>query len=163
MEEEEETTSLSMSSTVTLTQQNVSRPSTTSLVVTGSTKVIPKCHIVTQQASGDSMESESESMSQKVAPKYSLLATPHSSSSQEDYEPQNKGQFLSVGHRIDTTRSMESLKTATSTKSYFSSSEKDMNKLFSKPTETKSLECMDREATLKRHAISGEGAFLLGK
>ncbi|CAH0554638.1 unnamed protein product [Brassicogethes aeneus] len=167
-EEEDEITSLSKaSSTVTLTQHNVqslSRTSTTSTLAAPNIKLegIPKCQIFTQQASAESIESEestSQSTSQKVSPRYSILSkSPHSSSSQEEYEP--KGQFLSAGHRTETTKSMESLRT--SSKSFLSASEKDMRRIFTEATETKSLENIEREMRLKRHAVSGEGQTLAG-
>ncbi|XP_076251651.1 3',5'-cyclic-AMP phosphodiesterase-like isoform X2 [Rhynchophorus ferrugineus] len=203
MEEEEEEVTIEpvpnnslrkTSSTVTLTQQNLSRTTSSSTLVgtddqapsaveeassftplvaeqrvkstyrqvteqttTIATSVVPQCQIVTQQASGDSIESESESVSLKASPRYSLLTTPHSSSSQEDYEP-TKGQYLTTGRRTETARSMESLKTAS--RSFLSTSERDMRKVFSESTEAKSLESFDREMILKRHAVSGEGATL---
>lgn len=119
---------------------------------------LPLCQIVTQQASADSVESESESVSLKISPRYSRLTTPHSSSSQEEYDLPAKGQFLTTGHRTDTARSMESLKTTS--RSFLSASERDMRKVFSTSTEAKSLESIDREMVLKRHAVSGEGAAL---
>ncbi|CAG9818550.1 unnamed protein product [Phaedon cochleariae] len=148
-EEEEEPIPLSKtSSTVTLTQQNVHE------------QVTPQCHIITQQASGDSMESESESVSQKASPRYSLLSkSPHSSSSQEDYDPPNKGQFLSANVRSDQTKSMESLRA--SPRSFLTSSERDMRRMYSETSEAKSLESIEREVKLKRHAVSGEGSLLM--
>lgn len=160
-EDEDETTSLA-SSTVTLTQQNVQAISRTS-TATFSSETVPQCQIVTHQPSGDSQESESESISQRASPRYSLLSkSPHSSSSQEDYEPDhkqvNRGQFLSASHRSETAKSMESLRT--SPKSFLSSSERDMRRMYSESTEAKSLESIDREMKLKRHAVSGEGSML---
>ncbi|KAG5887840.1 hypothetical protein JTB14_024323 [Gonioctena quinquepunctata] len=168
-EDEEETTSLSKaSSTVTLTHQSVhsSRTSISTITSDQKTEVIPQCHIITQQASGDSMESESESvsLSQKVSPRYSLMSkSPHSSSSQEDYEADvkqaNKGQFLSASHRSEQTKSMESLRA--SPRCFLTSSERDMRRIFSESTtEAKSLESIEREIKLKRHAVSGEGSLL---
>lgn len=166
-EDEDETSSLSKApSTVTLTQQNIqslSRTSTTTFPSNTKLDAIPQCQIVTHQASGDSLESESESISLRASPRYSLLSkSPHSSSSQEDYEPDtkqaNKGQFLSAGHRSETTKSMESLRT--SPKSFLTSSERDMRRMYSESTEAKSLESIEREIKLKRHAVSGEGAML---
>ncbi|XP_050310606.1 cAMP-specific 3',5'-cyclic phosphodiesterase isoform X3 [Anthonomus grandis grandis] len=183
MEEEEEETSLEplnhlrkTSSTITLIQQDVSRTTSTSTLVaeltteqttqhlavaeTFSTEPTPQCQIVTQQASGDSVESETESVSFRASPRYSRLTTPHSSSSQEDYDSLPvKGQFLTAGNRTETARSMESLKTVTS-KSFLSTSERDMRRVFSESTEAKSLETIDREMVLKRHAVSGEGSAL---
>ncbi|KAJ8940113.1 hypothetical protein NQ314_010839 [Rhamnusium bicolor] len=166
-EDEDEITSLSKtSSTVTLTQHNVqslSRTSTSTFQSDTKLDIIPQCHIITQQASGDSLESESESISQKVSPRYSLLSkSPHSSSSQEDYEldakQANKGQFLSAGHRSETAKSMESLRA--SPRSFLTSSERDMRRMYSEASEAKSLESIEREIKLKRHAVSGEGAML---
>lgn len=126
-EEEEETTCLSKTaSTVTLTQQNIHSESYSSIE---EKEVIPQCHIVTQQASGDSMESEESSISQRVSPRYSVLSkSPHSSSSQEDYEPDHKikSKFLSAGVRTETAKSMESLRT--SSRSFLSTSERDVRR-----------------------------------
>ncbi|KAJ8920197.1 hypothetical protein NQ315_011858 [Exocentrus adspersus] len=158
-DDEDEITSLSKtSSTVTLTQQNVQTISTATFSTTSDT--IPQCQIVTHQASGDSLESESESISQRASPRYSLLSkSPHSSSSQEEYEPdtKHKNQFLTAGHRSETTKSMESLRT--SPRSFLTSSERDMRRMYSETTEAKSLESIEREIKLKRHAVSGEGAL----
>lgn len=167
-EEEEETQPLSKtSSTVTLTQQNVHTFSQTSISTCSSdtkveVEVTPQCQIFTHQASGDSIESESESISQKFSPKYSLISkSPHSSSSQEEYEPEvkqvTKSQFLSA-RRTETAKSMESLRT--SPRSFLTSSERDMRRIYSESTEAKSLESIEREVKLKRHAVSGEGSAL---
>lgn len=169
-EEDEETPSLSQaSSTVTLTQQNVHTLSRTSLAFTSSDPkltIVPQCQIITQQASGDSQgDSESESLSLKASPKYSILSkSPHSSSSQEDYEPDhkhgNKRQYLSAAGSVsETAKSMESLRA--SPKCYLTSSERDMRKMFAETTEAKSLESLEREIRLKRHAISGEGSSII--
>ncbi|KAL3270356.1 hypothetical protein HHI36_009404 [Cryptolaemus montrouzieri] len=93
-EEDEETIALSKtSSTATLTQQSLSRTSTQTFTSSQqeikSTDLFPQCQIIMHQASGDSQESDSmeSSLSNKASPKYSLLSkSPHSSSSQEDYE-----------------------------------------------------------------------------
>ncbi|KAJ3642051.1 hypothetical protein Zmor_024869 [Zophobas morio] len=159
MEEDEDETTSRTASTVTLTQHSISRTSTSTFVSEGTQ---PQCQIITQQASGDSLESEESSISQRVSPRYSLLSkSPHSSSSQEDYEPDpkqaNKGQFLSAV-RTETARSMESLRT--SSKSFLSTSERDMRRVFSESVETKSLDSLEREMRLKRHAVSGEGSTL---
>ncbi|RZB39946.1 hypothetical protein BDFB_010361 [Asbolus verrucosus] len=165
MEEDEDETTSRTASTVTLTQQTVhsiSRTSTSSTFTAEGS--LPQCQIITQQASGDSLESEESPISQKVSPRYSLLSkSPHSSSSQEDYEPDpkqaNKGQFLSAGARTETAKSMESLRT--SSRSFLSTSERDMRRMFSESVETnKSLDSLEREMRLKRHAISGEGSAL---
>lgn len=168
-EDEEETTNLSKtSSTVTLTQQNVHSLSRTSIATYTSDpklQTTPQCQIVTHQASGDSQESESESISCKVSPKYSIMSkSPHSSSSQEDYEPDpkqaNKGQYLSAaGHIGATAKSMESLRA--SPRSFLTSSHQDMRRIFSESTEAKSLESIEREIKLKRHAVSGDGASIM--
>lgn len=161
-EEDDETRTVSnASSTVTLTQQSVNH-SQTSLVTTPQEKSepFPQCQIVTHQASGDSLESE-ESTSTRVSPRYSLLSkSPHSSSSQEDYEieTKHKTKYLSAGIRTETTKSMESLKTTT--KTYLSTSERDMRKIVSESVETKSLESLEREMRLKRYAVSGDASML---
>lgn len=169
-EEDEETPSLSQaSSTVTLTQQNVhtlSRASVATFSSDPKLDVIPQCQIITQQASGDSQgDSESESLSLKVSPRYSLLSkSPHSSSSQEEYEPEhkhgNKRQYLSAAGAVsETAKSMESLRA--SPRSFLTSSERDMRKIFSESAEAKSLESIEREIKLKRHAVSGEGSSII--
>ncbi|XP_017769758.1 PREDICTED: cAMP-specific 3',5'-cyclic phosphodiesterase isoform X2 [Nicrophorus vespilloides] len=156
MEEDDEETTQSLSkasSTVTLTQQNVSVSRTSSFILGEHLGHIPKCQIVTHQASGDSLESE-ESTSTRASPHYSLLSkSPHSSSSQEDYEP--KGQFLSTGIRTEAARSMESLRTTS--RSFLSTgSERDVRRFMSE-----SVECLEsRESRLKRHAVSGEGSLI---
>lgn len=160
-EEDEETTPTTSqtSSTITLTQQSVclSRATSTTTLHAGKTEAIPQFQMITHQASGDSLESE-ESASLQASPRYSALSkSPHSSSSQEDYEPA-KGKFLSAGVRAETTKSMESLR-ATS-RSFLSTSERDMRRLVAESVETKSLESLEREMRLKRHAVSGEGALL---
>lgn len=168
-EDDEESPSLSQaSSTATLTQQTVHRLSRTSIATLSSDpqlNVTPQCQIVTQQCSSDLQEdSESESLSLKASPRYSLLSkSPHSSSSQEEYEPEHKqikGQFLSAsGHVSETAKSMESLRV--SPRSFLTSSERDMRKIFSESTEAKSLESIEREIKLKRHAVSGEGSSII--
>lgn len=168
-EEDEESPSLSQaSSTATLRQHNIHRLSRTSISTLSSNPKLneqPQCQIVTQQASGDLQEdSESESPSLKASPRYSLLSkSPHSSSSQEEYEPEHKhtrGQFLSAaGHVSETAKSMESLRA--SPRSFLTSSERDMRKIFSESTEAKSLESIEREIKLKRHAVSGEGSSIV--
>lgn len=159
-EVDEETTTTITTAVVTKTtfQQAISAQTAivSSEVGSGS---LPQCQIVTQQASADSLESESESTSLRISPRYSRLTTPHSSSSQEEYDLPVKGQFLTAGQRTETARSMESLKT-TCSRSFLSTSERDMRKVFSESTEAKSLESIDREMMLKRHAVSGEGAVL---
>lgn len=170
-EDDEETTTCSISntsSTRTLTQQSISQTSLirecTTTTATSHIEQIPQCQIVTHQASGDSVESE-ESTSTRVSPRYSLLSkSPHSSSSQEDYEsdPMLKTtttrKFLTAGIRTETAKSMESLRT---TKSYLSTSERDMRKVLSDNMDIKSMECLEREIRLKRHAVSGEGSLLM--
>lgn len=163
-DEDEETPSLSQaSSTATLTQQNVHTLSCTATYLSDTKiDVVPQCQIITQQASGDSQgDSESESVSLKASPRYSLLSkSPHSSSSQEDYEPPNKGQYLSAAGPVsETAKSMESLRA--SPRSFLTSSERDMRKMFSESTEAKSLESIHREIKLKRHAVSGEGPSIV--
>lgn len=126
-------------------------------------RVVPKCQIVTQQASGDSVDfDESEesisedikeaklsSLHHKIS-KYGLMnKSPNSSSSQEDYEPEIKqlvksGQYLSAA-RVETARSMESLRTHH--RSFLASSDRDVRR---------STENLEREAKLKRRAVSGE-------
>lgn len=160
MEEDEDEITSRTASTVTLTQHSISRTSTQTFVAETTQ---PQCQIITQQASGDSLESEESSLSQKISPRYSLISkSPHSSSSQEDYEPDpkqaNKGQFLSAGIRSQTAKSMESLRT--SSRSFLSTSERDMRRVYSESVETKSLDSLEREMRLKRHAISGEGSSL---
>lgn len=168
-EEEDEITATSKtSSTITLTRQSFSTLTTTSTTASTSeqdiaSEVLPQCQIVTHQASGDSLESEdSTSHRFSSSPRYSplLSKSPHSSSSQEDYELEkhNKGQFLTAGIRTETARSMESLRTASRT--YHSTSERDMRRFISESVETKSLESLEREIKLKRHAVSGEGGML---
>lgn len=168
-EDEEEMVTLSKtSSTITLTQQNVQSLSHDDQ----KQEIIPQCQIFTQQASGDSMESEeSYSISAKVSPKYSLLSkSPHSSSSQEDYEPDSKkSQFLTATttrhhhhHRVETAKSMESLRTSSTSRSFLSASERDMRHIYKETTnETKSLEHLEREMKLKRYAISNDGSSTL--
>lgn len=170
-EEEEETTAAGMvsktSSTVTLTQHSVSRTSSATFVQQESG--IPQFQMVTHQASGDSLESE-EGGSQRTSPspRYSVLSkSPHSSSSQEDYEPEKQvtRQYLTAtGVRTETTKSMESLKQHQGgSRSFLSTSERDVRRLVASDGETKSLECLEsREMKLKRHAISGDGAILMG-
>lgn len=160
-EEDEETTPTTSqtSSTITLTQQSVclSRATSATTIQDGKTEAVPQFQMITHQASGDSLESE-ESSSQRASPRYSaLIKSPHSSSSQEDYEP-SKGQFLSAGVRAETTKSMESLRATSRT--FLSTSERDMRRVVSESVETKSLESLERELRLKRHAVSGEGALL---
>lgn len=165
MEEDDDETTRSISktsSTLTLTQQSVtvSRTSSSS-VLHERVETTPQCQIVTHQASGDSLESE-ESTSRGVSPRYSLMSkSPHSSSSQEEYEDggKYKGQFLSAGRRTETAKSMESLRTHTRT--YLSTSERDMRRIMSESVETKSLESLERETRLKRHAVSGDGSMLM--
>jgi len=154
-EADEETTTTITTGVVTKTTFQQASVATAIVLASGS---LPHCQIVTQQASADSLESESESTSLRISPRYSRLTTPHSSSSQEEDLPA-KGQFLTAGQRTETARSMESLKT-TSSRSFLSTSERDMRKVFSESTEAKSLESIDREMMLKRHAVSGEGAVL---
>lgn len=155
LESEETTTAalttLIQTAAVTTTSQKI----VTSEIGSG---CVPQCQIVTQQASGDSVESETDSVSFRISPRYSRLNTPHSSSSQEEFDLPVKGQFLTTGQRTDTARSMESLKTAS--RSFLSTSERDVRKIYSESTEAKSLESIDREMILKRHAVSGEGAAL---
>lgn len=162
-EADEETTTTLTTAVVTKTtfqQASVAISAQTAIVLSDvGSGSLPHCQIVTQQASGDSLESETESTSLRISPRYSRLTTPHSSSSQEEYDLPAKGQFLTAGHRTETARSMESLKTTTS-RSFLSASERDMRKVFSESTEAKSLESIDREMMLKRHAVSGEGAVL---
>lgn len=165
MEEDDEETTCSISntsSTRTLTQQSLSQ---SSLIRECHIEQTPQCQIVTHQPSGDSMESE-ESTSTRVSPRYSLLSkSPHSSSSQEDYEPDpmlktttTTKKFLTTGIRTETAKSMESLRT---TKTYLSTSERDMRKVLSDNMDIKSMECLEREIRLKRHAVSGEGSLLM--
>lgn len=104
-----------------------------------------------------------------------------SSSSQEEYEPEIKlfgqkssssGQFLTAG-RVETTKSMESLRVAKENSSnqlnissektlhahrgsFLTSSERDMRKVLTSTTETRSFDCLDRDMRLKRRALSGE-------
>lgn len=138
---------------------------TSNAIVEEGTRVVPKCQIVTQQASGESvdLEESEESVSeehaktisaihQKISSKYGLInKSPNSSSSQEDYEPEVKhlgkssGQFLSAGTRVETARSMESLRTHH--RSFLASSDRDVRR---------STESLEREAKLKRRAVSGE-------
>ncbi|XP_045474502.1 cAMP-specific 3',5'-cyclic phosphodiesterase isoform X2 [Harmonia axyridis] len=171
-EEEEDTTILSKtSSTATLTQQSLSRTSTQTFTSVHQEikqpENYPQCQIVMHQASGDSQESDSMessiSVSNKVSPKYSILSkSPHSSSSQEDYEPEmrsNRGRYLSATIKTEAARSMESLRAPH--RPFLSSSERDMRKVFSESVETKSLENIDKEVRLKRYAVSGEGSSLL--
>lgn len=165
-EEDEETiagTVSKTSSTVTLTQHSVSRTSSATFVQEGN---IPQFQMITHQASGDSLESE-ESTSQRAtpSPKYSVLSkSPHSSSSQEDYEPEKQvtRQYLTAsGVRTETTKSMECLKG--NSRSFLSTSERDVRRMVASDGETKSLECLEsREMKLKRHAVSGDGAILMG-
>lgn len=122
-----------------------------------SSKVIPQCQIVTHQASGDSYEESEESYSEenkilkKIPPRYAMLnKSPNSSSSQEDYEPEIKHlgkacQYLSAGTRVETARSMESLRTTHQQRSYLTSSDRDVRR---------SAESLDMK--LKRRAISGD-------
>lgn len=176
-DEEEDLQSLSKtSSTVTLTQHNVSisRTSSKSTILSSETIAqananlpnntgISQCQIVTHQASGDSLESEeSHSVSttsantRPVSPGYSLLSkSPHSSSSQEDYDPRAVGQYLTAGVRTETAKSMESLRTHQS-RSYLSTSDRDIGSRFSQSVETKSMDHLEREMRLKRYAVSGE-------
>lgn len=166
-EEEEETTppASKTASTLTLTQQSVSIRQTSSATSVAAlanqyqdTEMTPQCQIVTHQASGDSLESVESISTRAASPRYSLLSkSPHSSSSQEDYEPPTKGQFLSAGIRTETTKSMESLRT---TRTFLSTSERDMRRIDSEGVETKSLESLEREMKLKRHAVSGDGGSL---
>lgn len=166
MEEDDDETIRGLSkdsSTVTLTQHSVtvSRTSSTS-VLQERTEATPQCQIVTHQASGDSQESE-ESTSTRVSPRYSLLSkSPHSSSSQEDYEDTSRHktqQFLSAGRRTETAKSMESLRTTS--RSFLSTSERDMRKVMSESVDSKSMECLEREIRLKRHAVSGDSAMMM--
>ncbi|XP_031351483.1 uncharacterized protein LOC116176831 [Photinus pyralis] len=167
-EEEEITPSTSQtSSTITLTQHSLATVKTFSSTAlssenSASFETIPQCQIVTHQASGDSVESE-DSTSHRLSssPRYSPLISksPHSSSSQEEYEvDKHKGQYLTTtGFRQETTRSMESLRTS---RAYHSTSQCDMRRFISESVETKSLESLEREMKLRRHAVSGEGAML---
>lgn len=151
------------SSTVTLTQQSViSRTSSATLVQEVKAEAVPQFQMVTHQPSGDSIESEDGS-SQKASPRHSTRSkSPHSSSSQEDYEPDsklaNRGRFLCAGVRTETAKSMESLRTTSRT--FLSTSERDMRRIMAESLDTKSLESLEREMRLKRHAVSGEGALL---
>ncbi|KAF5300576.1 hypothetical protein FQA39_LY11122 [Lamprigera yunnana] len=164
-EEEEITPSTSKtSSTITLTQQTQS--TVKSYKVSNSKGIessdtVPQFQIITHHASGDSLESEdSTSHRFSSSPRYSPLISksPHSSSSQEEYEDKHKGQFLTTGFRQETTRSMESLRSASRT--YHSTSQFDMRRFTSESIETKSLESLEREMKLKRYAMSGEGSML---
>lgn len=126
-----------------------------------STNVTPQCQIVTHQASGDSVEheesedsiSEEHKILKKISARYGMLnKSPTSSSSQEEYEPEIKhlgksGQFLSAGTRVETARSMESLRTTHQShhRSFLTSSDRDVRR---------SAESLDMK--LKRRAISGE-------
>lgn len=173
MEEDDEETIIQSktSSTATLTQQSLSRTSTQTFTSThqeiNQSDIYPQCQIIMHQASGDSQESDSMessvSISNRVSPKYSVLSkSPHSSSSQEDYEPElrsNKGRYLSATIRTEAARSMESLRTPN--RPFLSSSERDMRKVFSESVETKSLENITKDIRLKRYAVSGEGSSLL--
>ncbi|GJQ71776.1 hypothetical protein Trydic_g11469 [Trypoxylus dichotomus] len=164
-EEEEVTPSASKTaSTLTLTQHSLAVRQTSSTASVEAlvnqqhqdTEMTPQCQIVTHQASGDSLESVESISTRAASPRYSLLSkSPHSSSSQEDYEPPAKGQFLSAGIRTETTKSMESLRT---TRTFLSTSERDMRRIDSEGVETKSLESLEREMKLKRHAVSGDGS-----
>lgn len=167
MDEDEEETTPSASktaSTLTLTQQSISMKQASSVTAMATitnqqqdAEMTPQCQIVTHQASGDSQESE-ESTSTRASPRYSLLSkSPHSSSSQEDYEPPIKGQFLSAGVRTETTKSMESLRTM---RTFLSTSERDMRRIDTEGIEAKSLESLEREMKLKRHAVSGDSSSL---
>lgn len=122
-------------------------------------KVVPQCQIVTHQASGDSVDfeeseesfSEENKISKKIPTRYAMLnKSPNSSSSQEDYEPEIKHlgktcQYLSAGTRVETARSMESLRTTHQQRSYLTSSDRDVRR---------SAESLDMK--LKRRAISGD-------
>lgn len=140
---------------------------TSNTIAEEDSRIVPKCQIVTQQASGDSVDfEESEgsiseeykeaktlsSIHHRISSKYGLVnKSPNSSSSQEDYEPEVKhlgksGQFLSAGARVETARSMESLRTAHH-RSFLASSDRDVRR---------STESLEREAKLKRRAVSGE-------
>lgn len=162
-DEDDETRRLSnASSTVTLIQQSMS-VSRTSLQSIGQecNETVPQCQIVTHQASGDSQESE-ESISARISPRYSLLSkSPHSSSSQEDYEFEakqtTKTQYLSATTKSETAKSLDSLRTTTRT--YLSTSERDMRKVVSESVQTKSLESLEREMRLKRYAVSGDSSL----
>ena len=162
MEEEDDETIppiTKTTSTITLTQQSFSvrHTSSSTSVKHQITETIPQCQIVTHQASGDSQESE-ESTSTRISPRYSLLSkSPHSSSSQEDYEASKEQQYLSVGARTETTKSMESLRT---TRTFLSTSERDVRRVASGSVETKSLESLERGIKLKRCATSGDGSVL---
>lgn len=151
------------------TSSATSNTASNSIAEEESTTVVPKCQIVTQQASGDSVDleeseesiseehirsSQLSSLQHKIS-KYGLInKSPNSSSSQEDYEPEVKhlgggksGQFLSAGGRVETARSMESLRTAHHRSFLTSSSDRDVRR---------STENLEREARLKRRAVSGE-------
>lgn len=170
-EEDEETTTASTvsktSSTITLAQHSVSRTSSATFV---QEQNIPQFQMVTHQASGDSLEESEDSTSQQPSPspKYSILSkSPHSSSSQEDYEPEKQvtRQYLTADVRTETTKSMESLKGSCGGSRTFlsTSSERDVRRMVASDGETKSLECLEsREMKLKRHAVSGDGAILMG-
>lgn len=130
-----------------------------------STTVIPRCQIVTEQASGESMDLEGseENISeeharsisafhQKFSSRYCPTSkSPNSSSSQEDYEPEMKmlgksSQYLTTGARVEQARSMESLRTSHH-RSFLATSDRDVRR---------STESLEREAKLKRRAVSGE-------
>lgn len=159
----------SMSSNVSVVQKTRVQSQVRSVILNQSsiaeeesnTKIVPQCQIVTHQASGDSIEfeeseesfSEDHKILKKISARYGMLnKSPNSSSSQEDYEPEIKQlgktkQFLSAGARVETARSMESLRTAHQVqhRSYLTSSDRDVRR---------SAESLDMK--LKRRAVSGE-------
>lgn len=112
-EDDEEVTPLASkaSSTMTLVQQCSMSNSLTSVAEQTSGDTYPQFQLVTHQASEGSLESEDSSHRFSSSPRYSPLISksPHSSSSQEDYDLPHKGQFLTAG-RTETARSMESLR-----------------------------------------------------
>lgn len=147
-------------------QVRSSYSSSTTNSIAEESSIVPKCQIVTQQASSDSVDFEeseesiseeqhktSSSMHHKISTKYGLMSkSPNSSSSQEDYEPEVKhlsktsGQFLSAGARVETARSMESLRSHH--RSYLTTSGDNLMR--------RSADSLEKDARLKRRAISGE-------
>lgn len=179
------------------TSTNIVATSNKTLFTTGA-MITPQCQIITHEASEVDTDSDNDHANTSAASISHLTATQatkrittkhrfhiisksaqNSSSSQEDYEPEHRShgqttpQYLSAATRVETARSMESLRTGvqssvnlnTSThhhnrSSFLTTSERDMRRLISaNSVEGRALETCERER-LKRRAISGEDVGL---
>lgn len=173
---------LTGSTTVQKTSTNIVATSNKTLITTGAITT-PHCQIITHEASEVDTDSENDHPNTSAANISHLTATnrittkhrfhiisksaQNSSSSQEDYEPEHRSQgqttpqYLSAATRVETAKSMESLRTSVNLNhqnrsSFLTTSERDMRRLISSNSvEGRALETCERER-LKRRALSGE-------